>query len=171
MPESALVIEVPEAEPLVSDWRARYDWSAQRGVPAHITILYPFAPTVKIDDQLLSGLRESFAEHSAFSFELARVARFPEAAWLAPDPGEPFKALIAAVVARYPEYPPYEGVHDVVIPHLTVAEGGIELQEEVAAALSNLLPIRCRATEVSLLTEDESERWSRFERFPLGPGQ
>ena len=44
MPETALVVEVPEAEPLVSQWRAQHDWSAQRGVPAHITILYPFAP-------------------------------------------------------------------------------------------------------------------------------
>ena len=44
MPETALVIAVPEAEPLVSDWRAQHDWSAQRGVPAHITLLYPFVP-------------------------------------------------------------------------------------------------------------------------------
>ena len=47
MPETALVIAVPEAEPLVSDWRAQHDWSAQRGVPAHITLLYPFAPIEK----------------------------------------------------------------------------------------------------------------------------
>jgi 2'-5' RNA ligase len=168
MPESALVIEVPEAEPLVSEWRAQYDWSAQRGVPAHITILYPFAPTETIDDELLDGLGELFAGHSAFSFDLPRVARFPEVAWLAPDPGEPFKALIEAVAAGYPEYPPYEGIHDEVIPHLTVAEGGVELQDEVEAALGELLPIRCRASGVSLLTEDESGRWSRFDRFPLG---
>ena len=168
MPESALVIEVPEAEPLVSEWRAEYDWSAQRGVPAHITIVYPFAPTEVIDEELLAGLGELFAAQSAFSFDLPRVARFPEVAWLAPDPDEPFKALIAAVVTRYPEYPPYEGVHDDVIPHLTVAEGGVELQDEVEAALGSLLPIHCRASGVSLLTEDESERWSRFDRFPLG---
>jgi hypothetical protein len=38
--ESALV--VPEAEPLVKPFRDRYDPSAAAGVPAHITLLYPF---------------------------------------------------------------------------------------------------------------------------------
>jgi 2'-5' RNA ligase len=168
MPESALVIEVPEAEPLVSEWRAQYDWSAQRGVPAHITILYPFAPTERIDDELQAELTELFAAGSGFSFDLPRVARFPDVAWLAPEPNEPFKALMAAVVARFPEYPPYEGIHDEVIPHLTVAEGDAELQDRVEAALAEHLPIAARASDVSLLVEDDAERWSRLVRFPLG---
>ena len=41
-PESALVILVPEAEPLVRPFRHRFDPSAALGVPAHITLLYPF---------------------------------------------------------------------------------------------------------------------------------
>jgi 2'-5' RNA ligase len=167
MPETALVIEVPEAEPLVSEWRAQYDWSAQRGVPAHITILYPFAPTERLDDRLLEGLERLFASQPAFSYRLPRVARFPEVAWLAPDPAEPFTALIELVVSTFPDYPPYEGIHDEVIPHLTVAEGGVELQDEVEATLSPHLPIEAHADAVSLLAEDPYERWHRAERFPL----
>jgi 2'-5' RNA ligase len=167
MPETALVIEVPEAEPLVSEWRAQYDWSAQRGVPAHITILYPFAPTERLDDRLLEGLERLFASQPAFSYRLPRVAHFPEVAWLAPDPAEPFTALIELVVSTFPDYPPYEGIHDEVIPHLTVAEGGVELQDEVEAALSPHLPIEAHADAVSLLAEDPNERWHRAERFPL----
>jgi 2'-5' RNA ligase len=167
MPESALVIVVPEAEPYVSDWRAQYDWSAQRGVPAHITLLYPFAPTEKIDEQLLGDLRELFATHSAFSFDLPRVARWPEVAWLAPDPDQPFRALTASIVALFPDYHPYEGVHADVIPHLTVAEGGVELQDRVEAAVSGHLPIRARADHVALLVENDEGRWHEAHRFPL----
>jgi 2'-5' RNA ligase len=167
MPESALVIVVPEAEPYVSDWRAQYDWSAQRGVPAHITLLYPFAPTEKIDEQLLGDLRELFATHSAFSFDLPRVARWPEVAWLAPDPDQPFRALTASIVALFPDYQPYEGVHADVIPHLTVAEGGVELQDRVEAAVSGHLPIRARADHVALLVENDEGRWHEAHRFPL----
>jgi len=167
MPETALVVEVPEAEPLVSEWRAKHDWSAQRGVPAHITILYPFAPTERVDKELLDGLRQLFARRPAFSFHLPRVARFPEVAWLAPEPAEPFKALIELVAGEYPDYPPYEGMHDEVIPHLTVAEGTVDLQDEVEAVLSPHLPIEARADSVSLLAEDLNERWHRAERFPL----
>ena len=75
--------------------------------------------------------------------------------------------MIELVAAKYPDYPPYEGIHDEVIPHLTVAEGGVELQDEVEAALSPHLPIEARADAVSLLAEDPNERWHRAERFPL----
>ena len=151
MPETALVVEVPEAEPLVSEWRAKHDWSAQRGVPAHITILYPFAPTERVDKELLDGLRQLFARRPAFSFRLPRVARFPAVAWLAPEPAEPFKALIELVAAEYPDYPPYEGIHDEVIPHLTVAEGTVDFKTRSRppsrrTCRSRPAPIRCHCS-------------------------
>ena len=168
MPESALIVEVPEAEPLVRDWRAKHDWSARRGVPAHVTVLYPFVPTEKFDERLHAELRELFATHPSFPFSLPRVARFPEVAWLAPEPVEPFKSLVDAVASQYPDYPPYEGIHEEVIPHLTVAEGGTDLQDEVDAAISPSLPIAAEATAISLFLEDETGWWSRGERYPLG---
>jgi 2'-5' RNA ligase len=167
VPSSALVVEVPEAEPLVKEWRAKHDWSAQHGVPAHITLLYPFLPTEKVDDRLHADLQALFAAHPAFSYRLTHVARFPDVAWLAPDPTAPFNALIEAISSQYPDYPPYEGIHDEVIPHLTVAEGSTELQDEVDAALTPALPIDAEASSVSLLLEDEAGWWNRGERYPL----
>jgi 2'-5' RNA ligase len=167
LPESALVIVVPEAEPLVSDWRAQHDWSAQRGVPAHITLLYPFAPTETVDDELLSQLRALFGSEAPFTFQLSRVARFPEVAWLAPEPSEPFTALTELIAARFPDYPPYDGIHDVVIPHLTVAEGGPELQDEVESALTERLPIAARADDVVFLFEGDDGLWFEAHRFSL----
>jgi 2'-5' RNA ligase len=171
VPRSALIVEVPEAEPLVKEWRAKHDWSAQHGVPAHITLLFPFIPTEKIDDRLHADLGGLFAAHPAFAFSLTHVARFPdEVAWLAPEPAEPFQALTEAISTHYPEYPPYEGIHDVVIHHLTVAEGGTELHDEVDAALTPHLPIAAEAREVTLLVEGADGMWSAAERFRLtGP--
>jgi 2'-5' RNA ligase len=168
VPRSALIVEVPEAEPLVKEWRAKHDWSAQHGVPAHITLLFPFVPTERIDDGLHAGLGKLFAAHPAFSFSLTHVARFPdEVAWLAPEPAELFKALTETIWSQYPEYPPYEGIHDEVIHHLTVAEGGTELQDQVDSALTPALPIEAEARSVSLFLEDETGWWSRGERYPL----
>jgi 2'-5' RNA ligase len=167
VPRTALIVAVPEAEPLVAEWRAKHDWSAQHGVPAHITLLFPFVPAEDVDQQLLSDLRDLFASQPAFSYLLPRVARFPEVAWLAPEPAEPFKELIALIVSRYPEYPPYEGIHDDVIPHLTVAEGVSELQDEVDVALTPSLPIEAQAQRVTLLVEDASGHWHTGKRFPL----
>ena len=166
MPRTALIVAVPEAEPLVGEWRAKHDWSAQHGVPAHITLLFPFVPTEQVDEQLLDDLRDLFATQQAFTYRLQRVARFPEVAWLAPEPAEPFKELIALIVSRYPAYPPYEGIHDEVVLHLTVAEGGSELQDEVDAAVTPHLPIEAEAREVTLIVEDEAGYWHTGSRFP-----
>jgi len=168
VPESALIVEVPEAEPLVRHWRAKHDWSAQRGVPAHITVLYPFVPTEKISERLHAELHELFATHPAFPFSLPRVARFPEVAWLATEPAEPFKSLINAVASQYPDHPPYGGIHQEVIPHLTVVEGATDLQDEVDAEITPSLPIAAEATAISMFLEDETGWWSRGERYPLG---
>jgi 2'-5' RNA ligase len=166
VPRTALIIAVPEAEPLVGEWRAKHDWSAQHGVPAHITLLFPFMPAEEVDDHL-GDLRGLFASQPAFRYRLPRVARFPDVAWLAPEPAKPFNHLTELIVSRYPDYPPYEGIHDEVIPHLTVAEGGPELQDDVEVALTPGLPIETEAREVTLIVEDASGHWRSGERFPL----
>jgi 2'-5' RNA ligase len=155
---TALVIVVPEAEPHVAELRLAHDASAARGVPAHITILFPFAPPDAVDEE---GIRELIASHRAFAFELATVEHFDDGVtYLAPVPAEPFAQLTRAVAARWPAYQPYEGLHDEVTPHLTVGECRLDLDPP--------LPLSCRAHEVALLEEEEpGGRWRLRRRFPL----
>ena len=136
-------------------------------MPAHITVLFPFVPVDELDDQVSEELRELFAREPSFDFELPRVERFPEVVWLAPEPPEPFNRLTQLVFERFPDYPPYEGVHETVIPHLTVAEGDAAVQEAVEAALTPHLPIRGRAERITLLVEDERCVWHATGRFAL----
>jgi 2'-5' RNA ligase len=156
---TALILAVPEADPAVGALRLQHDPSAALGVPAHVTILFPFAPPEEIDD---AALRELFAAHASFDFVLDRVERFPEGAvWLHPEPSEPFIALTRAVWRRWPEFPPYEGLHDEPIPHLTVSDQPLELDVR--------LPIGARATHVTLIEQEEQGgRWSRRAAYPLG---
>jgi hypothetical protein len=81
--------------------------------------------------------------------------------YLAPVPSKPFARLTLAVAERWPAYPPYEGVFETVIPHLTVGEVMLELDAP--------LPIACRAREVVLIEEEEpGGHWRLRRRFPLG---
>jgi 2'-5' RNA ligase superfamily len=156
---TALIVAVPEAEPAVGDLRLRHDSSAAKGVPAHVTILFPFAPPDAIDEDALRGL---FARFPAFEFALDRVETFDEGVvWLRPQPMEPFADLTAAVYELYPDYPPYEGAHDIVVPHLTVSDGDfVEVDVQ--------LPIAARAHEVTLIEEAEADgRWTVRLAFPL----
>jgi 2'-5' RNA ligase len=162
-------VAVPEAEPVVGEWRLRYD-NARLGVPAHVTLLFPFVAAEQLNETLFDELRALFGAQPAFSVSFPRVSRFPEVAWLAPDPAEPFVRLTQSIFERYPDYPPYEGVHDEVIPHLTVGLGDAAFQDEVERALTPHLPVEAAVRDVVLLEEDESGYWRTRERFPLGAG-
>jgi 2'-5' RNA ligase len=171
---SALLVPVPEAERAVGEWRSKYDGSAALGVPAHITVLAPFVPPDALTANVESELRELFAGMTAFDFRLTEVRRWPPVVYLAPEPRERFSAVIEAVAERFPDYPPYGGIHEEVIPHLTVAECEREgacadpdaILGEVERAIAGVLPIEARATEVWLMTG--SDRWTLRTRFPLG---
>jgi hypothetical protein len=71
--ESALIIEVPEAEPAVHRYREHLDANAPRGIPAHITVLAPFMPPQMINTSVLTRLGQLFAEVSPFQFRLDRT--------------------------------------------------------------------------------------------------
>jgi 2'-5' RNA ligase len=95
--ESVLVALVPEAEALVKPFRDRYDPSAAAGMPAHVTLLYPFKLPDELDDALLANLRHCFARFAPFRFALTSISRFPvEVLYLAPEPDEPFRRLTLA---------------------------------------------------------------------------
>ncbi|NUP83938.1 MAG: 2'-5' RNA ligase family protein, partial [Nonomuraea sp.] len=116
---TALIAVVPEAEPVVGVWRERYDPSAAEGVPAHVTVLYPFLPFELVDT---SALAELFAAWASFDVEFRGFGHFPGVLYLAPEPAEPFRELTTAVAERWPEAPPYGGAFPDVVPHLTVAD-------------------------------------------------
>jgi hypothetical protein len=123
-----------------------------------VTILFPFLDTAELDEGAVADL---IAQFPAFDFELDRVERFPDGTtWLHPAPSLPFVDLTAAVWQRWPERPPYEGLHDEVIPHLTISDTPIDVQLD--------LPIAARAREVTLIEEDEpSGRWAARLHLPL----
>ena len=168
--ESALIVVVPEAAPAVDAWREQAcKAKPSAGVPPHITLLYPFVPAGEIDDTLVDELGELFARFAPFSFALREARRFPGALYLSPEPGEPFVALTKAIATAHPDYPPYAGTVDSIVPHLTVAEGDDELLDEVERDLAAALPIGVAASEVLLLEEVRPDlEWRVRARLPIG---
>ena len=175
--ETALLLPVPAAEPAVGRHRARLDEAARDGVPAHITVLYPFLPPAEISERLLARLRDLFAGFGAFEFTLDRVGWFgDEVVWLGPGEPERFSALTALAFAAFPSCPPYGGGYDEVIPHLTVGDrGGLTAMRAAAAAILPHLPIEATATEVTLMAGPPPGypggppgKWRRLAAFPLG---
>ena len=163
---SALVVPVPWSEPVVGRWRARYDPSAAAGMPAHITILYPFVPARDVDEALEDEVAVIARTVLPFRLRLGAVGRWPDVIYLIPDPAAPFIRLTEQAQERWPEFPPYGGSVDEIVPHLTVATG--EEPPGLVSELERRLPLEGDADELRLAVQDPSRRWLTRRRFPLG---
>lgn len=170
VPATGFVVVVPEAEALVGGLRSRFAPSAAEGVPAHITVLYPFMPPAHVTPDVLARAADALQGLEPFSFTLARVRRFPGVLYLAPEPPAPFVAMTEALVQAFPAFPPFGGVHDRIVPHLTVAQGDEHLLQqadaELRAALRRHGPVSARCRELQLL-QNLDGRWRQWQRLAL----
>jgi len=166
--ETALIVAVPEAEPAVAAHREKLDRAAAWGVPAHVTVLYPFAPLRGLDLGLLGAVAGRVAR---FEMTLRRLGWFGErVVWLDPEPAEPFRRLTAEIMSYFPGVQPYGGVHDEVIPHLTIGHDhpSAVLRAAGAAVLAHG-PIHARVTSMRLITGPAGRGpWSTVAEFPFG---
>ena len=174
--QSALLLAVPAAEAAVGAHRARLDASARDGVPAHLTVLYPFLPPAEIGPGVLAELSRLFAAVPRFDFTLDRVRWFGESVvWLGPSDESPFRALTELAAEAYPGCPPFGGIYEDVVPHLTIGHDGDLAELRAAAeAVRPLLPIATEATEVILMAGPDPARppgspgdWHTMATFPL----
>lgn len=167
---SALIVAVAEAEPAVAALRGRLDPSATLGVPAHLTVLYPFMPADLIDDSVTARLASLFAAHTPFRLQLTHSAWFGDVVlYLEPEDPDPFRRLTSSVEGAFPDYPPYQGRHTTVTPHLTIGDGSPtdELRAAESAVLPHL-PITAEVEAVTLIEQDvPGGTWRPSAHFPL----
>ena len=148
MPEHALAIPFDGLVELVG---------VGNDLPPHVTVLYPAPGDVQAIAQVL-------APFDGFDVVFTRLDRFPGTLWLAPEPAEPFVAMTEAMVARFPDMPPYGGVFKSVIPHLTVAQSWLD---DVAVQVEPLLPLGSRVESVVLYESADGKHWSERMTFDL----
>lgn len=167
---SGIVVGVPEADAVVGRWRRLHDPSAREGMPAHVTLLYPFLDATERDGAVMERLAGMFAATPVFELKVSKLGRFPNTLWLAPEPVEPIRRLTEILAAAFPSYPPYGGAFEEIAPHLTVARGEQRILDRVGTAVAAGMfgPIRSRITAADLYDRD-NRRWRRVARFPLGP--
>ena len=167
---SCLVIPVPELEAVVRPRLERRSPESllpgRDDVHAHVTLLAPFAG--EVDEGVSAELASLFGDVTAFEFRLTRVAEFPGGAtYLTPDPAAPFRALTQELCRRFPEFPPYGGAFDEVVPHLTVPLRDGEDAAAVRRELEPQLPITAHAREAALIWY-EPGAFRVLERFAFG---
>ncbi len=167
---SGLIVPVETAASLLAPWAGRLP-AAGRGLPPHVTALWPFLPLEALDEVLDQGLGGLLAGVPSFSFALTRVAGLADATVLLPEPAAPFDALTRLLWEEWPECPPFGGAYEDIAPHLVVAlDPSAVDRAAIETAVTPHLPLACRAAEVLLVEETVSGVLRERRRFSLaGP--
>jgi 2'-5' RNA ligase len=167
---TAVVVEVPEAEPVVGDHYRRHTSSGAEGMAPHITLLIPFVDSESLEPAEVAEIMRGF---EPFDFRLTEPCRFGArdiVLWLAPEPSAPFVAITGALVRAFPACRPYEGAFDEVVPHLTVAVSrDPHLLDAIEPEIAASLPFHARATAATIVHHVDG-RWVRHSTLPLGSG-
>jgi 2'-5' RNA ligase len=171
MAETALLVPIPEATAAIDPHRVPLTRAGADGIPPHITLLYPFTDTAVLTPERVRQTEQIVGAVPAFDVSLASTSRFeldPPILYLAPDPAAPFVALTQALVAAFPEHPPYDGRYPELVPHLTVAIADAATLGAVEADVARSLPIVARVEEAWLMERDADGRWRLHRRLRLG---
>lgn len=169
---TGLVLVLEEALPALAAVRRELapDLCA-RGIPLHLTVLYPFAPAREVDGAL-PRLEAVLGRHAALDVELTGIETWPGAVFADAAPSAPLRELLEDVFAAFPEHPPYEGAHEEVHPHVTLAVPAEGDEAGVAARARELvadaLPTTVRVDGLALIEEHAPARWAVREVLPLG---
>lgn len=165
---SAIVIVVPEAEQYVGELRQHLDPVAAKGVPAHVTVLYPFRR--RLDADADAKVADIAARTTPFAVTFASGRSFPDGVvYLAPSPDEPIRKLTGELAAAFPDCPPYGGTVGDPIPHLTVAHRlQPDAAERLTTQLTALAPFATTVERLTMLGEGTDGRWRVAKEWPLG---
>jgi hypothetical protein len=166
------VVQVPvrEAETIVRS-RALASGSAYQpqdgSLMAHITLLGPFMPE-PLADGVIADLERYFSDVTTFGYTLSGVSAFPGGpTYLVPDPAGVFRRLTLGLLHVFPEFPPYGGAFDDVVPHVSVPLLPDESTESLREDLERRLPIEAVAHTATLVRVSEGDTRT-LATFPFG---
>ena len=131
-------------------WTGR---AAGWGVPAHVTVLYPFLPPDRIDDGALTALAAAIRSVPAFDLVLPRTAWFDDSVlWLAPEPDQTVPGPGARQSGRGSRLPALRRGYADVIPHLTVGhDAPVAVLRAAEARIEPQLPVHARVRAARLI--------------------
>jgi hypothetical protein len=141
---------------------------------AHVTLIYRFRDSSQIGAETVSVIASVVASFASFAFSLTKAEYFRSPAvvlYLAPEPGEPFRALTPAFASSFPDAPPYRGVFEEIVPHVSIGDKeDPEILGTIEADVEARLPIQAIAREVELV-EHAPEGWRPRRSFTLAKGE
>jgi 2'-5' RNA ligase len=141
-------------------------------VPPHVTLAIPFKPLELVTAEVVQQLTKLFEETLQFDFELNQVRWFDtNVVYLEPSNAEAFRSITERLQQIFPDFHPYGGAFDSVIPHVTLSEHGSFADRRIVGRLAHkYTPIFARASHVWLMSNQRGlDDWAVVKVFHLGP--
>jgi 2'-5' RNA ligase len=172
--ESAIGINAPGLSYLLDQWRIPTVEVATRGIPPHVTLLYPWRPA-PLQPSDVERAMAALAGTRRFTLRLPTIDRFLQVIYLRAEPDDVLRGLMQRLAMAFPETPPYGGAFPDPTPHLTVAKGVTDaeldrLEIEIVGHLAPHLPLVVDVSEIALEEQGEDGFWSIRATVPLADG-
>jgi hypothetical protein len=170
--ETSIDIHVPELTAVLAPWRDVTIPVAAKGVPPHLSLLYPWR-TPPLTAQDLAALHGAIAGFAPFPITFTRLGRFsPTILFLQLADDTAILTLIRAIHTVFPDTPPYGGAFPGSTLHLTVAKATSDaeldqLEQEVMIALAPNLPLVVQVQQIVVMEEDHNGDWHNIALIPL----
>lgn len=122
--ETAIIIPMSRCEQMLADVAGDLNLERVQGMPAHVTLLYPFVEATRLGPDVAAEARRALSDVRPFRCEFSTFGRFtdpPAALYLEPVPERPFRTMTALLEQAFGTRA-YGGAFDEVIPHLTLVE-------------------------------------------------
>ena len=140
------------------------------GLPAHLTLLYPFVDPAELTTAIRRALTDVAGRNSPLVYTLRRQAIWPDTVYVAVEPVAPFVRLQRDLQAAFPAYPIYgRDAGFRFVPHVTVAEGTAAADPAVGTDPAwHALPRARNATAIEVIASGPDGRWRTVWRIRLG---
>jgi len=157
-------VAFPTLATLLDHWLIPTLGDTARGVPPHISLLYPWRPA-PLQAAAVMGVKAAVACIRPFTAAFRQRGRFPGVLFLRPEPDDALRALTKRLVAAFPDTPPYGGRFLDPAPHLTIAKAPTEdeldrLEGEVTARVGPLFPLVFTVRAIVVQEEGDDGKWS-----------
>ncbi len=167
---SAVIVRA-SLPPALERLRRRRVGNAADGVPAHMTLLHPFAEPDALDGRVRRRLAEVAGRHQPFGYRQVGMGEWPDALYVAIEPTSPLRRLQRDLQAAFPDWPIYGGSISgfEFEPHITIADRAGKLEPQVREdAAWRPLPGDVRAVAIDVIATRPDGRWRLVWRIPLG---
>jgi 2'-5' RNA ligase len=147
---------------------------AERGVPPHVTLLYPWR-AAPVDASTLATLQAVAEQFAPFELSMHRIGTFAKGVVYATvEPDSVLRSMIRALADAFPDTPPFRGEFAPTgpTPHCTLAKADPDqldrLGAELAERLASELPATLAIGSICVEEESASGMWSITSTIELG---